>query len=175
MRRLPARRAPDNLPRMGSAPTTAVRGQGLVDAAFEDAWLDLCARYPEGSWFRDSHLAEGKGRFHRIVRDLFDLIPPGTERPVLDVGCYNGFFCYLLHKLGYQPKQLVYREYPLPLLVGLVEEAGFTVVRKEYFGSRPHPDQAPLVRLVKSTPTWAWMQKQRLFGSGIHLMARRRD
>lgn len=296
MRRLPARRPADNIPLMVSESAAAVRGQRSVDAAFEDAWRDLCGQYPEGSWFRDSHLAEGKGRFHRIVRDLFELIPPGTERPVLDVGCYNGFFCYLLHKLGYrtsgfdgipdevlpdrplllgkigaeffpgnlderdpfqgcppgrfsavvlagvleivfnhpfallsgsrdllapggilvvsainphtlanslrvlrgrstmegdaefartpkigadgtvvgyQPKQLVYREYPLPLLVELVEEAGFTVVRKEYFGSRPHPDQAPLVRLVKSTPAWAWMQKQRLFGSGIHLVARR--
>jgi hypothetical protein len=75
--------------------------------------------------------------------------------------------------VGYQPKQLVYREYPLPLLVQLVEEAGFTVVRTEYFGSRPHPDQALWVRLIKATPAWAWMQKQRLFGSGIHLVARR--
>lgn|GEM_PF-3845344 len=85
---------------MGSEPTAEVHGRGAVDAAFEGASLDLCARYPEGSWFRDSHLVEGKGWFQRIVRDLFELTPPGTERPVLDVGCYNGFFCYLLHKLG---------------------------------------------------------------------------
>jgi len=281
---------------MGSEPTAEVRGRDTVDTAFERAWNGLCARYPEGSLFRDAHLAEGKGRFHRILRDLSALVPPGTQLPVLDVGCYNGFFCYLLHELGYkasgfdgipdevlpdrplllgeigaeffqgnlnerdpfrgcppggfsavilggvleiifnhpfallsgarelvapggilvvsainphtlanslrvlrgrstmegdaefaktpkvgadgivvgyQPKQLVYREYPLPLLVKLVEEAGFTVVRTEYFGSRPTVDQALWVRLIKSTPAWAWMQKQRLFGSGIHLVARR--
>lgn len=283
---------------MGTEPTPEVRGRDSVDTGFERAWSELCGRYPEGSWFRVSHLAEGKGRFHRILRDLSALVPSGTGLPVLDVGCYNGFFCYLLHRLGYrasgfdgipdevlpdrplllgeigaeffhgnlnerdpfrrcppggfsavilggvleiifnhpfallsgargllapggilvvsainphtlanslrvlrgrstmegdaefaktpkvgadgtvvgyQPKQLVYREYPLPLLVQLVEEAGFTVVRTEYFGSLPHPDQPPLVRLIKSTPIWAWMQRQRLFGSGIHLVARRND
>ena len=265
-------------------------------ASFETAWKNLGAIYPADSWFRDVHLAEGKGRFQRIVRDLTGLVPPDQEHPVVDVGCYNGFLSYLLHQFGYvtsgidgiadqevperagiiekvggkfyrgnfndpepfpdcpkdrfsaaivagvmevtfnhpsgllektrdllvrdgilvlsainphtlanavrmflgrstmegdaefattpklgadgriishQPKQLVYREYPQALLAGLLEQAGFTVLKWEYFGARPHPKQPRFTRLMKANPLWSWMEQRRLFGSGIHLVARR--
>lgn len=68
---------------------------------FEAAWQLLGKLYPAESWFRDVHLAENKGRISRIVRDLSTLVPPAPENKVVDVGCYNGFLCHLLHQFGY--------------------------------------------------------------------------
>ena len=54
--------------------------------------------------------------------------------------------------ISYQAKQLVYREYPMSVLVQLVEEVGFTVLRREYFGAFSHRAQRGLARFVKATP-----------------------
>ena len=70
-------------------------------AAFEAAWKKLGTLYPAESWFRDEHLVENRGRIRRIVRDITTLVPKDAAHPVVDVGCFNGFLCYLLHQLGY--------------------------------------------------------------------------
>lgn len=70
--------------------------------SFEVAWSKLCAGYPAVSWFRDVHLAENHSRIERIVHDLTQLVPPERDTSVIDVGCFNGFLCYLLHLMGYE-------------------------------------------------------------------------
>lgn len=69
---------------------------------FAFAWSKLCASYPPVSWFRDVHLAENQSRIERIVHDLTHLIPPQQDVRIIDVGCYNGFLCFLLHLMGYE-------------------------------------------------------------------------
>ena len=69
---------------------------------FDIAWSKLCATYPAVSWFRDVHLAENHSRIERIVHDLNHLVPPQQDTSIIDVGCFNGFLCYLLHLMGYE-------------------------------------------------------------------------
>lgn len=76
-------------------------GSTVPGSRFEEAWRKVGELYPAESWFRDVHLAENKGRIRRIVGDVSTLVPPAPENAVVDVGCYNGFLCYLLHQLGY--------------------------------------------------------------------------
>ena len=70
--------------------------------SFRKAWSKLGALYPPASWFRDEHLAENRNRIERILCDIQRLVRPGPDVRVIDVGCFNGFLCYLLHQYGYQ-------------------------------------------------------------------------
>jgi 2-polyprenyl-3-methyl-5-hydroxy-6-metoxy-1,4-benzoquinol methylase len=67
----------------------------------EAAWNRLLLRYPADSWFRTDHLPENRPRILRILKDLAELVPPDLAAPVMDVGCFNGFLCFLLHELGF--------------------------------------------------------------------------
>jgi 2-polyprenyl-3-methyl-5-hydroxy-6-metoxy-1,4-benzoquinol methylase len=66
------------------------------------AWQRLKALYPCDEWFSGVHLEENKPRLLRMMGDLMQRLPPGPDTKVVDVGCYNGFLCYLTHQLGYQ-------------------------------------------------------------------------
>ena len=69
--------------------------------SFETAWERLGRLYPAESWFRDVHLAENRGRIRRMLGDITSRVPAGPDVEVVDVGCFNGFLCQLLHQLGY--------------------------------------------------------------------------
>ncbi len=264
--------------------------------SFEAAWQELGQSYPAGSWFRDTHLAENKGRIRRIVTDLVQLLPAEPGARVIDIGCFNGFLCHLLSLHGYptagidalpdkdvperaalmarlgapfhfanfnepepfpdcptgtfaaailgevfehilyhplglltkirellkpggylilttpnpytlanalrllrgqgfiwgdtdfatMPKldprgRLIsyecihYREYHQDLLVSLMTQAGFDVVKRAYLAATTHPKQPWTARLLKASPLWNWLEGTRLFGSGNYVIGRRRD
>lgn len=73
-----------------------------VDQNLIQAWQRLKALYPRDEWFSSVHLEENKPRLLRMMGDLQKRLPPGTDRKVVDVGCFNGFLCYLTSQLGYQ-------------------------------------------------------------------------
>lgn len=72
------------------------------DPGLVQAWQRLKALYPHDGWFSAVHLEENKPRLLRMMGDLQKRVPPGADRKVVDVGCFNGFLCYLTSQLGYR-------------------------------------------------------------------------
>ena len=73
-----------------------------ADQNSSHAWRKLKELYPRDGWFSSVHLEENKPRIWRMMGDLQRLLPPHAGAKVVDVGCYNGFLCYLAAQLGYQ-------------------------------------------------------------------------
>lgn len=68
----------------------------------KEAWARLKFLYPEDTWFGGVHLEENKPRLTKMLTDMTRWHPQGTTARLVDVGCYNGFLCYLFGQLGYE-------------------------------------------------------------------------
>ena len=67
-----------------------------------EAWNRLKQLYPDDTWFGGVHLEENKPRLRRMLADVTHWHPPGAPARLVDVGCYNGFLCYLFGQLGHE-------------------------------------------------------------------------
>jgi SAM-dependent methyltransferase len=60
----------------------------------------MLGEYRDNPWFTDSFWPESEQRIRLALEDIQRHAPPPAR--VLDIGCFNGFFCELLAELGYR-------------------------------------------------------------------------
>jgi 2-polyprenyl-3-methyl-5-hydroxy-6-metoxy-1,4-benzoquinol methylase len=60
----------------------------------------LLTEFSDNPWFIQTFWPENEPRVRLMLADLQSNVPTGES--VLDVGCYNGYFSFLLSKLGYR-------------------------------------------------------------------------
>ena len=97
-----------------------------VTRNLDEAWSRLRRLYPDDTWFGGIHLEENRPRLFQMMADLLELLPPATgtgSTRVVDVGCYNGFLCYLLTQFGYTTAGIdALAESAVPERTGMLKE-----------------------------------------------------
>jgi SAM-dependent methyltransferase len=73
----------------------------MVDELVENVEGTLLSHFAWNPWFLSHYWPENRSRVLRVLTDTAVFCPPGLERQVLDVGCFNGYVSAAFALSGY--------------------------------------------------------------------------